>query len=326
MELGNYDFEVKHRKGKANPADALSRLPVDVVDGECFGVRGILNVAEEERRGIGEKGRNGDVPNSRRRRERRRVRQGMDLAKYVAIWRYLTELSFPRDCDRVTRRRIRRWSQRYRAVGNELKLYLKKETDIPIEVLHTGNAKSTVRVVHEEAHEGVKATWERVKRRYEGPQLYEVVEEVVRSCERCQRRRNKTRVEEMRPVRTNRVLEIIGIDAVGPLPPTRNENRYLLVAIDYLSKYPFAKAVPAITTEETINFIFEEIVSRYGCPMRLISDRGSNFTSELMKTYMERLGVRAAPTTSYRPQSNGMVERTNQTLTQTIAKVASGKE
>lgn len=73
---------------------------------------------------------------------------------------------------------------------------------------------------------------------------------------------------------------MVGCDAVGPtLNPTKRGNRYLLVAVDYLTKGPIARAVPRIDEETTAKFMFEEIIEKYGVPNYLLTDRGSNFKS-----------------------------------------------
>ncbi|KAL1924530.1 uncharacterized protein VTP21DRAFT_4184 [Calcarisporiella thermophila] len=307
MYLREYDYVVRHRKVSLNPADALSRLPVNIIgededgSGEGDGVDGEAAV---------------DIDDG----QRRRIRQAMDLAKWITIYQYLTELRYLNDCDERMRRKIRRWSAKFRAENG--KLFLRRPRgEYPIEVLHTGNAEATVQRVHEESHLGINNTWRKLKERFTGPQLFEVVKKVVQTCVRCQERKNRERSEELRPIESGRVFEIVGIDAIGPLPTTRRGNRYILVAIDYLSRYPMARAVPSIRMEDTIDFLFQEVISHFGCPRQLISDRGANFVSELTTAYLRRLGIRASPTTSYRPQSNGMVERAKQTLVQTLAKI-----
>jgi hypothetical protein len=116
------------------------------------------------------------------------------------------------------------------------------------------------------------------------------------------------------------------VDAVGLLPLTNAGNRYLLVAIDFLTRWPIAAAVPDITAESTVEFLMNHLVSHHGAPQRIVSDRGSNFTARYTKYFFEKLNTRWKNSTAARPQTNGMVERMNQTLTQTIAKLSLATE
>lgn len=94
---------------------------------------------------------------------------------------------------------------------------------------------------------------------YEGYQLYNRVHEYVESCEQCQlrARRCHVRQEEAHNIPTpSRPFYMIGCDAVGPINlPSKNGNRYLLVAIDYLTRWPVVAAVPNISEQTTAAFI-----------------------------------------------------------------------
>ena len=68
-----------------------------------------------------------------------------------------------------------------------------------------------------------------------------------------------------------------GIDIVGPLPRTQQSNRYIVVAIDYFTKWPEARAIPEATAKEVSKFIYEDIICRHGCLEKILSDNGSHF-------------------------------------------------
>ena len=71
---------------------------------------------------------------------------------------------------------------------------------------------------------------------------------------------------ELNPIEVHAPFYQIGIDFVGPLPITSKRNRYIIVAMDYLTKWPEAKAVSEATAEETEKFIYEEIICQHRCP------------------------------------------------------------
>lgn len=120
-------------------------------------------------------------------------------------------------------------------------------------------------------------------------------------------------------VNITRPFEKVAIDIVGPLPMTRKKNRYILTYIDLGSRYPDAVPLP-ITTAKVVAEQLLNIMSRLSVPLEILSDRGSNFLSSVMKEAFSFLGIRHSKTAPYRPQSNGAVERFHHTLLQMIRK------
>ena len=106
----------------------------------------------------------------------------------------------------------------------------------------------------------------------------------------------------------DRRFQSLHIDLVGPLPECEG-HRYLFTCIDRFSRW--AEAVPLIdmTAKTVARALVRHWVSRYGVPEDVTTDRGRQFTSEIWKELNELLGIKAATTTSYHPQANGLVER-----------------
>jgi hypothetical protein len=101
-------------------------------------------------------------------------------------------------------------------------------------------------------------------------------------------------------------FERIAIDIAGPLPESNWGNRYLLVTMDYITKWPKVYAIPnqgALTVADALVTHF----CGFGVPTELHSDQGHNFESRLMQEVLERLGVNKTRTPLH-PQSDGMVE------------------
>jgi hypothetical protein len=111
----------------------------------------------------------------------------------------------------------------------------------------------------------------------------------------------------------------IGIDITGPFPITSRHNQYILVVMDHFTRWAEAFAIQDQTTETVARIVLEQIICRYGLPRVLISDRGSNFVSHLAKYIYSFLGIKRITTTAYHPQSNGIVERFNGTLKETLS-------
>src|SRR6185295_12486110 len=151
--------------------------------------------------------------------------------------------------------------------------------------------------------------------------MYRDIKEYVKTCEECQKRLKGRRTEPLHPIQIGRAFERIGIDLVGPLPITKQNNRYIIVATDYLTRWPEAHAVPNAGANTLAQFIFEEIICRHGTPKIILSDQGRNFISETVRILCKRFLIKHKFSSPYHPQTNGMVECLNQTLCESLAKV-----
>ena len=95
---------------------------------------------------------------------------------------------------------------------------------------------------------------------------------------------------------------------MGPFPQAPRGYRYLYVAIDKFTKWAEVEAVCTIPAGSAVKFI-KGIVSRFGVPNRIITDNGSQFTSNLFKTYCANLGTQICYASVAHPRSNGQAER-----------------
>jgi hypothetical protein len=106
----------------------------------------------------------------------------------------------------------------------------------------------------------------------------------------------------------------IAVDIVGPItPPSDRGKRYILTVVDYASRYPDAVALSNIDTE-TVAEALLDIYSRVGIPREVLSDQGTQFTSQVMKEVSRLLSVKQLTSSAYHPICNGLVERFNGTL------------
>ncbi|KAF7655095.1 hypothetical protein LDENG_00060880, partial [Lucifuga dentata] len=109
-------------------------------------------------------------------------------------------------------------------------------------------------------------------------------------------------------------MECVGVDILGPFPVTDHCNRYILVAMDYFTKWPEAYAVPDQSTATTAEKLVQEMFCCFGAPEELHSDQGHNFESQVFQEVCQHMGVKKTRATPLHPQSNGLVERFNRTL------------
>ena len=105
----------------------------------------------------------------------------------------------------------------------------------------------------------------------------------------------------------------IAMDMVGPLPRTEEGHQFILTIVDYGSRFPDAIPLKTTTSQDVAEALLEYF-SRVGLAEEILTDRGSNFTSDLMEKLYQMLGICGIRTSAYHPQTDGMGERYNATL------------
>ncbi|GJX50374.1 reverse transcriptase domain-containing protein [Tanacetum coccineum] len=105
------------------------------------------------------------------------------------------------------------------------------------------------------------------------------------------------------------VCDIWGIDFMGPFPNSKG-NKYILVAVDYVSKWFKAQALPTNDARVVIKFL-RRLFARFGVPKALISDRGTHFYNSQLEKALQKYRVTHKLSTAYHPQTNGQTEVTN---------------
>ncbi|MCY6524890.1 DDE-type integrase/transposase/recombinase, partial [Actinobacillus pleuropneumoniae] len=105
-------------------------------------------------------------------------------------------------------------------------------------------------------------------------------------------------------------------------PPSRQKS-YIIVCMDYLTKWAETKAIKAATEEKVAEFLRENIFYKFGYPRELVTDQGSQFTSNLVEDLLAHHKIKHRTSTPYHPQANGQVEVTNRALEGILTKVVS---
>ncbi|KAI4353730.1 hypothetical protein L6164_002661 [Bauhinia variegata] len=106
------------------------------------------------------------------------------------------------------------------------------------------------------------------------------------------------------PILEVELFNVWGIDFMGPFPPSYG-NLYILVAVDYVSKW--VEAFPSSTNDSKVvqRFLKKNIFTRFGVPRTLISDGGKHFCNQHLKALLAKYGVRNKIATPYHPQTSG---------------------
>ncbi|OMJ20514.1 Transposon Ty3-I Gag-Pol polyprotein [Smittium culicis] len=288
VKLRHYDFTIRHKEGASNPADFLSRFPWEELP----------EVLEEEVLYISTSDFSQLYQN---------VKAGLE--------RLSAERPLPGDGGIKNKYEIRQ-DKLYVKINNILKLYV-----VPAEL------KDVIKRIHNEHHKNAQETFRILTENYFAPASFPMVKNVVRSCEQCQRHNYAVRrTEPFHGVQVKYPFQQWGLDVAGPFTPVSSSgNKYIIVAIDYFTKWPVAVATKSVNAAIIIAFLCEQIIANFGVPKLLITDRGTHLSNEACASFNRYLGINHMPVTAYRPQANGQVERTIQTLKQTLRKIVTEK-
>ena len=182
-----------------------------------------------------------------------------------------------------------------------------------------------IRLAHNHlGHFSINKTKSIISDKFTWPGISVDVKNFILSCDKCKtfnKHSHKQPPFHMRPVITEPFDEV-ALDIIGPLPRSRHGFRYALTAICMASRWPEVYPLRNIKAD-TIASSLIEFIARNGIPSKLLTDQGSQFTSEVMNQTCRLLGVTHITTVPYRPQGNGILERFHGTLKPLLAKVTS---
>ncbi|GKB84364.1 putative nucleotidyltransferase, ribonuclease H [Tanacetum coccineum] len=147
------------------------------------------------------------------------------------------------------------------------------------------------------------------------PSIFKDAKDYAMRCDACQRSGNVSSRSNMpqNNIQVCDVFDIWGLDFMGPFSNSK-WNKYILVAVDYVSKWVEAQALPTNDVRVVIRFL-RRLFARFGVPKALISDRGMHFCNSQLEKALQKYRVTHKLSTAYHPQTNGQTEVTNRAIT-----------
>ena len=154
-----------------------------------------------------------------------------------------------------------------------------------------------------------------------------MVRKAARSCEICQAAKHGgTKGPQGRQrLHAGRPWQKVAVDLVGPMPETARGNRWILVLVDHFTRWQDALAIPDATAPVVAAALDERVFCYMGLPEQIHTDQGAQFESQLMTELCQLWGVDKTRTTPYHPQANGMVERNNRGLGDSLRAMLLGR-
>nr|CAE01745.2 OSJNBb0056F09.8 [Oryza sativa Japonica Group] len=251
--------------------------------------------------GVQASGPEGSVPGSPR------------LIAWIAeIQAYLVDKTLPED--REGSERVQRISKRY--VLMEETLYRRAANGVLLKCIPREQGVELLADIHEGecgAHSASRTLVGKAFRQgFYWPTALNDAVDLVRRCRACQFHAKQTHqpAQAMQTIPLSWPFAVWGLDILGPFRWAPGGFEYLYVAVDKFTKWPEAYPVIKIDKHSTLKFI-KGITARFGVPNRIITDNGTQFTSELFGDYCEDMGIKLCFASPAHPRSNGQVERAN---------------
>ena len=156
------------------------------------------------------------------------------------------------------------------------------------------------------------------------PSIFKDSRNFVKMCDRCQRSGSISRRDEgpLTNILEIEVFDVWGMDFMGPFPPSFSHT-YILVAVDYVSKWVEAISTPTNDSRVVDVFIHKNIFSRFGVPRAFITDGGSHFCNKHLDRVLRRFGVKHKISTPYHPQTSGQAELVNREIKKILERTVS---
>lgn len=205
-------------------------------------------------------------------------------------------------------------------------LYKEDESDVRI-VVPMAMQLQIIRKAHEQGHFGAAKTEALVRKDYWIPGLHSKVESVIRNCVPCilaERKHGKAECF-LNPIeKGDTPLDTFHIDYLGPLQSTKKSYAHIFVTVDAFSKFVWLYATKTTSAADAIERLRRQS-HIFGNPRRIVSDRGSAFTSREFKEYCQSENIKHQLTTTGVTRANGQVERVNRTLIPLLTKLSAPK-
>ncbi|KAJ0480493.1 putative nucleotidyltransferase, Ribonuclease H [Helianthus annuus] len=199
-------------------------------------------------------------------------------------------------------------------------LYRKSYLGPLLRCVDADDANYLIREVHEGIcgiHSGPRMVVAKVMNAgYYWPGMHLDAVKELRKCSGCQRHAPKT----MRPknelvlVTTAWPFQQWGINMVGPFPEAPGAVKFIIVAVDYFTKWVEAKALASTTSAVVKRFIWEQIICRFGLPLRIITDNVTNFAADDLERWFKELHIEHTFSSVAHPQGNSQVEAVNKSI------------
>lgn len=291
LRMQEFDFDVKHRTGmQMSHVDALSRAPVLEIDGVDGATLDVFSVRDESKWMIALQKTDSEILKLKKDIEEKRS----NTKEYV----------IRDDC-----------------------VYFKTEHGDELFLLPKNLRSRMVADAHSAAHFGLEKTLNVLKRHYWFNQMRGYVKRHISTCVECLFNKEKRSGQgiELHPIEKVPIPQHTWhIDHIGPFTKSSRKNAYVVVMVDAFTKYVNLKAVKDTSAKFVVRAI-DEVIIHFGSPVRIITDRGTAFTSNYFQKYCSNLNIKHILNATATPRANGQVERVNEMFLNSLRTKVNGE-
>lgn len=207
---------------------------------------------------------------------------------------------------------------------NQSKIILETSTENSRPFIPKSLTRRAFDQVHRLSHPSGKATYRMLQQRYFWPNMRKQSADWAKTCQDCQQSKISRHVKnKLGSFKTPEArFDHIHIDIIGPMPESQG-YKYCLTVIDRFSRWPEAFPIMDMTAESVSQALYNGWICRYGTPLVVTTDQGSQFESTLFKALLKMVGAERRRTTAYHPAANGLIERLHRTLKSAIMCIGS---
>jgi ribonuclease HI len=238
------------------------------------------------------------------------------------LLRYLTGSFTPKNSEEE--QTVRKRASKFVIISG--KLYKRGRTNPLLRCLGEDETQLVLLEVHEGvcgSHIGGRALAAKLLRAgYYWPTMLQDSSDFVKKCDKCQRFSDKKHApaQELTSVYSPWPFHKWAVDIVGPFPLAPGQLKFLIVGVDYFTKWIEAEAVAKITAERVKKFYWKKIICRFGLPRCIVSDNGTQFASSTVVDFCKHLGIQTNFASVIHPQANGQAESANKVILNGIKK------
>ncbi|XP_052177535.1 uncharacterized protein LOC127791591 [Diospyros lotus] len=232
------------------------------------------------------------------------------------ILAYLREGKLP--TDKLEARRLRARAARY-CIYDEV-LYKRGFTAPLLRCIEGSDCQTVLEEIHAGHcgnHAGALSLAQKALRQgFYWPMMKQDAINLVKKCDKCQWFANIPRAPPayLQQMNSSWPFAVWGMDLIGPLPTARGNCKHVIVVVDYFTKWAEAKELAEISSSKVQKFVWNNIICRFGVPQQIVTDNGTQFTSEQFIQFCESLGIQKSFTAVDHPQANGQVEAVNKII------------
>ena len=298
--IQEYDFEIVHRAGRfLTNADATSRIPIQI----------------------------NSITRNNNQSSQSDFKEKIDPWHNIILLSFVQTGLFPEHTSQKLINKVIRLSEKLGWENDKLYYFPSiQNQSIRLEIPKPEDRTAIICSTHQLGHFSAKSTYDKIKCRFYWRNMIQDITTFIEHCLPCQRH-HKSRIYEHPALALpmHGIFDRLGMDLVFGLPVTADGFKGILVLTEALTKYPYIVAIKSKSAIEIAQH-FLEFICLFGPPKAILTDQGTEFVNAIITALTSKLRIKHTLTSAYHPRTNGLTERFNQTLIESLKKLTENNQ